>query len=60
MRRLRLSEEYFWLESEIDSTYVLGWIPAHGLGGLGRQRKWLMHSPIADLVRNKGFYVKLL
>jgi hypothetical protein len=60
LRRLRLTDEYFWLESDVDSTYALGWIPAHGEGGLGRQRKWLLHSPAADLVRNKGYYVKQL
>jgi len=56
VRRLVMTGEYFWLEAEAgDSVQVLCWIPAQGPGGLGRQRKWLPGSPIAHLLRDKGF-----
>jgi hypothetical protein len=59
MQRLRLTDEYLWLEASGAATVTfLGWVPRHGPGGLDNQRKWLLASPIARLVREKGFYVK--
>lgn len=59
IRRLYLTSEYLWLESPgIDDVYFLGWIPAQGIGGLARQRKWLPGSSIPGLLRAKGFTIK--
>jgi len=59
VRRLVMTAEYFWLEAATaDNIQVLGWIPAQGPGGLGRQRKWLLASPIAHLLREKGYPIR--
>lgn len=59
VQRCRLTDEYIWIEgSGADTVYLLGWIPVHGKGGLGRQRRWLLHSPLAAAVRARGFYAK--
>ena len=59
VQRLVMTDEYFWLEAEPGNTVqVLCWIPAQAPGGLGRQRKWLLASPIAHLLREKGFPIR--
>lgn len=59
IRRLVMTDEYFWLEAAgIDVVQVLCWIPAQGAGGLGRQRRWLLASPIAQLLREKGYPIR--
>jgi len=59
IQRLRMTDEYLWLEAVgIERVYVLGWIPRHAWGGLGPQRKWLLASPIAVLLRDKGYVVR--
>ncbi len=59
VRRLVMTAEYFWLEAATaDNIQVLCWIPAQGPGGLGRQRKWLLASPIAQLLREKGHPIR--
>ncbi len=59
VRRLVMTAEYFWLEAATaDNVQVLCWIPAQGPGGLGRQRKWLLASPIAQLLREKGYPIR--
>lgn len=59
IRRLVMTDEYFWLEAAgIDVVQVLCWIPAQGAGGLGRQRRWLLTSPIAQLLREKGYPIR--
>jgi len=57
--RFSMSEEYLWLEAAgVESVYFLGWIPQRAMGGLGRQRKWLRASKIAQVVREKGYRIK--
>ena len=57
--RCRRTDETIWIEADgSDTVYALGWIPKRGIGGLGRQRRWLLRSPIADTIRTRGFYAK--
>jgi serine/threonine protein kinase len=57
--RLRVTDEYLWLEaSGVESVYVLGWIAKNGWGDLGRQRKWLLSSPIAGILQEKGYTIR--
>lgn len=59
IERLSMSREYLWLESSgLDPVVFLGWIPANGIAGLDRQRKWLLGSPIHRLLRDKGYGIK--
>lgn len=59
INRLSMTREYLWLESSgVDAVSVLGWIPAHGIAGLDRQRKWLFGSPIHRLLRERGYTIK--
>jgi serine/threonine protein kinase len=59
IHRLHMTTEYLWLEaSGSDPVGLLAWIPAHGWGGLERQRKGLLTSPLARLLRDKGFAIK--
>ncbi|WP_162909465.1 serine/threonine-protein kinase [Aggregatilinea lenta] len=59
INRLSMTREYLWLESSgVDAVSFLGWIPAHGVSGLDRQRKWLFGSPIHRLLRERGYTIK--
>lgn len=59
INRLSMTREYLWLESSgVDAVSFLGWIPAHGVVGLDRQRKWLFGSPIHRLLRERGYTIK--
>jgi hypothetical protein len=59
IHRLNMTTEYLWVESSgSEPVAFLGWIPAQGTGGLGRQRKGLLSSPVAQLIREKGFVIK--
>jgi serine/threonine protein kinase len=57
--RLRMTDEYIWLEARgSDGLHLLASIPAMAGAGLGRQRKWLPQSPIAQLLRERGYTIR--